>query len=185
MREEQGHLGALWKMQDDPRVTRVGRSSVATRSTSSQLFNVLRGEMSLVGAGPQQEWEVALYANAVERRLLVPPGMTGLWQVSGRSDLSCEEAVRLDLYYVENWSVLADLEILVKTLRAVVRSRTAPTDRPGSAGRSNGTPEVLASVPAEPDRGQGRDHERGVGGLAPVLALVAVTEPRLPTPEPV
>ena len=89
------------------------------------MFNVLRGEMSLVGPRPQQEWEVALYTSATERRLLVRPGMTGLWQVSGRSDLSWEEAVRLDLFYVENWSVFADLEILVKTLRAVVRPHGA------------------------------------------------------------
>jgi lipopolysaccharide/colanic/teichoic acid biosynthesis glycosyltransferase len=126
LRGEQGHLGALWKMHDDPRVTRVGRF-IRRYSLDElpQLFNVLRGEMSLVGPRPQQEWEVALYTSAAERRLLVRPGMTGLWQVSGRSDLSCEEAVRLDLFYVENWSVLADLEILVRTLRAVARPHGA------------------------------------------------------------
>jgi exopolysaccharide biosynthesis polyprenyl glycosylphosphotransferase len=121
LRDEQGHLGALWKMQDDPRVTRVGRF-IRRYSLDElpQLVNVLRAEMSLVGPRPQQEWEAALYTSVTQRRLLVRPGMTGLWQVSGRSDLSCEEAVRLDISYVENWSLLADLEILVKTLRAVL-----------------------------------------------------------------
>jgi exopolysaccharide biosynthesis polyprenyl glycosylphosphotransferase len=126
LRGEQGHLGALWKMHDDPRVTRVGRF-IRRYSLDElpQLVNVLRGDMSLVGPRPQQEWEAALYTDVTERRLLVRPGMTGLWQVSGRSDLSCEEAVRLDISYVENWSLLADLEILVKTLRAVVRPQGA------------------------------------------------------------
>jgi exopolysaccharide biosynthesis polyprenyl glycosylphosphotransferase len=126
MRSDQGHDGALWKMQQDPRVTGVGRF-IRRYSLDElpQLINVLLGEMSLVGPRPQQEWEVALYTAAAERRLLVRPGMTGLWQVSGRSDLPFEEAVRLDLYYVENWSVFADLEILVKTLRAVVRPQGA------------------------------------------------------------
>jgi exopolysaccharide biosynthesis polyprenyl glycosylphosphotransferase len=126
MRTEQGHDGALWKMQHDPRVTRIGHF-IRRYSLDElpQLINVLLGEMSLVGPRPQQEWEVALYTRAAERRLLVRPGMTGLWQVSGRSDLPFEEAVRLDLYYVENWSVFADLEILVKTLRAVVRPQGA------------------------------------------------------------
>jgi lipopolysaccharide/colanic/teichoic acid biosynthesis glycosyltransferase len=126
MRNEQGHLGALWKMRHDPRVTRVG-AFIRRYSLDElpQLFNVLCGDMSLVGPRPQQEWEVALYTSAAQRRLLVRPGMTGLWQVSGRSDLPFEEAVRLDLYYVDNWSVLADVEILAKTLRAVVRPQGA------------------------------------------------------------
>jgi lipopolysaccharide/colanic/teichoic acid biosynthesis glycosyltransferase len=81
--------------------------------------------MSLVGPRPQQEWEVALYTEVARHRLLVRPGMTGLWQVSGRSQLPFEEAVRLDLYYVDNWSVLADVEILAKTVRAVLRPRGA------------------------------------------------------------
>jgi exopolysaccharide biosynthesis polyprenyl glycosylphosphotransferase len=126
LRQEQGHEGALWKMRTDPRVTRVG-AFIRRYSLDElpQLINVLVGEMSLVGPRPQQEWEVALYTRTAERRLLVRPGMTGLWQVSGRSDLPFEEAVRLDLYYVENWSVAADLEILVKTFRAVVRPHGA------------------------------------------------------------
>ena len=126
LRGEQGHHGALWKMQGDPRVTRVGRF-IRRYSLDElpQLFNVLRGEMSLVGPRPQQEWEVALYATQPSAACSSARGMTGLWQVSGRSDLSWEEAVRLDLFYVENWSVFADLEILVKTLRAVIRPHGA------------------------------------------------------------
>jgi exopolysaccharide biosynthesis polyprenyl glycosylphosphotransferase len=126
LRVEQGHDGALWKMHDDPRVTMVGRI-IRRHSLDElpQLFNVLRGEMSLVGPRPQQEWEVALYTEVAQHRLLVRPGMTGLWQVSGRSQLPFDEAVRLDLYYVDNWSVLADVEILAKTVRAVIRPRGA------------------------------------------------------------
>ncbi|MED6045630.1 sugar transferase [Rothia kristinae] len=85
-----------------------------------QLFNVLRGDMSLVGPRPPLREEVEHYEQDVHRRLLVKPGITGLWQVSGRSDLSWEESTRLDLYYVENWSVLSDPLILLKTVRAVV-----------------------------------------------------------------
>ena len=85
-----------------------------------QLWNVLRGDMSLVGPRPPLEREVARYDPAARRRLLVKPGVTGLWQVGGRSDLSWEDSVRLDLYYVENWSFLGDLAILLRTARAVV-----------------------------------------------------------------
>ena len=85
-----------------------------------QLFNVLTGSMSLVGPRPQREGEVALYDNAARRRLLLKPGMSGLWQVSGRSSLSWEDAIRLDLFYVENWSVTGDVVILWKTVRAVL-----------------------------------------------------------------
>ena len=90
-----------------------------------QLFNVLRGEMSLVGPRPALQREVDAYAEHVRRRLYVRPGMTGLWQVSGRSDLSWEDTVRLDLYYVDNWSVVQDLVILLRTVRAVFGSRGA------------------------------------------------------------
>ncbi|MBA8848161.1 sugar transferase [Microcella alkalica] len=116
----------LFKVRDDPRVTKVGR--VLRRYSLDelpQLFNVLRGEMSLVGPRPQREAEVALYDAAAARRLNVLPGLTGLWQVSGRSNLSWEQAIRLDLYYVENWSMTGDLVILWRTLRAVVRSEGA------------------------------------------------------------
>jgi exopolysaccharide biosynthesis polyprenyl glycosylphosphotransferase len=118
--------GLLFKMRSDPRVTRVG--ALLRRWSLDelpQLINVLRGEMSLVGPRPPLPTEVAWYDQDVARRLLVKPGMTGLWQVSGRSDLSWEESIRLDLYYVENWSLAADLTILWKTFGAVVVSRGA------------------------------------------------------------
>ncbi|MGW4500701.1 sugar transferase [Micromonospora sp. NPDC004336] len=118
--------GLMFKMRDDPRVTRVGR---LLRKWSldelPQLVNVLLGQMSLVGPRPPLPSEVARYDGDVARRLLVKPGMTGLWQVSGRSDLSWEDGIRLDLYYVENWSLAADLTILWKTFGAVVNSRGA------------------------------------------------------------
>jgi lipopolysaccharide/colanic/teichoic acid biosynthesis glycosyltransferase len=87
-----------------------------------QLFDVVVGNMSLVGPRPPLPTEVARYGDDVRRRLLVKPGITGLWQVSGRSDLSWEDSVRLDLYYVENWSIMQDLMILIRTVRAVVRA---------------------------------------------------------------
>jgi lipopolysaccharide/colanic/teichoic acid biosynthesis glycosyltransferase len=90
-----------------------------------QLFNVLRGQMSLVGPRPPLPAEVAVYPDDLRRRLAVKPGMTGLWQVSGRSDLPWEEAVRLDLRYVENWTLTMDLAILLRTVSAVVRSSGA------------------------------------------------------------
>lgn len=113
----------LFKVENDPRITPIGRF-IRRYSIDEipQLINVLRGDMSLVGPRPQVAKEVALYDNAASRRLFVRPGMTGLWQVSGRSNLSWEESVRLDLYYVENWSLLADLVILARTARAVVTS---------------------------------------------------------------
>ncbi|MEV0724008.1 sugar transferase [Micromonospora purpureochromogenes] len=118
--------GLMFKMRDDPRVTRVGR---LLRKWSldelPQLVNVLLGQMSLVGPRPPLPSEVARYDGDVARRLLVKPGMTGLWQVSGRSDLSWEDGIRLDLYYVENWSLAADLTILWKTFGAVLRGRGA------------------------------------------------------------
>ena len=118
--------GLLFKMRVDPRVTPVGR--VLRRLSLDelpQLFNVLGGTMSLVGPRPPLPGEVARYDTSVSRRLLVKPGLTGLWQISGRSDLSWEESVRLDLRYVENWSLAMDLLILVKTVRAVVSSSGA------------------------------------------------------------
>jgi exopolysaccharide biosynthesis polyprenyl glycosylphosphotransferase len=118
--------GLLFKLRRDPRVTPVGR--VLRRWSLDelpQLWNVLRGQMSLVGPRPPVPAEVARYGDDVRRRLLVKPGLTGLWQVSGRSDLPWEECVRLDLRYVENWSVSLDLVILARTLFAVVRGRGA------------------------------------------------------------
>ena len=90
-----------------------------------QLLNILRGEMSLVGPRPPLPREVAAYDTPTRGRLLVRPGLTGLWQVSGRSNLSWEDSVRLDLLYVEQWSMVQDLLILVKTVRAVVTARGA------------------------------------------------------------
>ena len=117
---DRGDADVLFKMKDDPRVTRVGR---LIRRTSidelPQLVNVLRGDMSLVGPRPHLPHEVQAYEQYVHRRFLVQPGITGLWQVSGRSHLPWEEAVRLDLYYVENWSILGDLVILGRTVKAV------------------------------------------------------------------
>ncbi|MGY1733758.1 sugar transferase [Geodermatophilus sp. SYSU D01045] len=118
--------GLLFKMRHDPRVTRVGRwLRRFSLDELPQLFNVLGGSMSLVGPRPPLPTEVERYDTSVSRRLLVKPGLTGLWQISGRSDLSWEEAVRLDLRYVENWSLALDALILVKTVRAVVSSSGA------------------------------------------------------------
>ena len=112
----------LFKLRDDPRVTRVGRFLRRySIDELPQLIDVVRGDMSLVGPRPPLPTEVAKYGEDVHRRLLVKPGMTGLWQVSGRSDLSWEDSVRLDLYYVENWSITQDLMILWRTARAVLR----------------------------------------------------------------
>lgn len=118
--------GILFKAQQDPRITRVGRF-IRRYSIDElpQLFNVLVGEMSLVGPRPALPSEVRRYAPDVQRRLHVRPGMTGLWQVSGRSDLSWDDTVRLDLYYVDNWSIVQDLSIMAKTVHAVLGSRGA------------------------------------------------------------
>jgi lipopolysaccharide/colanic/teichoic acid biosynthesis glycosyltransferase len=113
--------GVLFKMRDDPRVTPVGRF-IRRYSLDElpQLFDVLLGTMSMVGPRPPLPREVARYHEDVRRRLLVKPGLTGLWQVSGRSDLSWEESVRLDLSYVENWFLGLDLSIIARTVRAVL-----------------------------------------------------------------
>lgn len=114
--------GLLFKLREDPRVTRVGRLlRRLSLDELPQLVNVLTGSMSLVGPRPPLPSEVAAYDSSVRRRLLVKPGLTGLWQVSGRSDLPWDEAVRLDLRYVENWSLALDLLILWRTGRAVLR----------------------------------------------------------------
>lgn len=118
--------GVLFKMRDDPRVTRVGQF-IRRYSLDElpQLFNVLGGSMSLVGPRPPLPDEVEKYDGRVSRRMLVKPGVTGLWQVSGRSDLTWEESVRLDLSYVENWSMMQDVVILWRTARAVVAKEGA------------------------------------------------------------
>ncbi|GHF94206.1 exopolysaccharide biosynthesis polyprenyl glycosylphosphotransferase [Streptomyces albogriseolus] len=118
--------GPLFKMRRDPRVTRIG--AVLRRYSLDelpQLFNVLTGSMSLVGPRPPLPEECASYGPDIRRRLKVKPGLTGLWQISGRSDLSWEEAVRLDLRYVEDWSLALDTVILWKTLRAVIQGQGA------------------------------------------------------------
>ncbi len=118
--------GALFKIKNDPRVTRVGR---VLRKTSldelPQIFNVLKGEMSLVGPRPPLPSEVAQYDRTTRRRLTVKPGITGPWQVSGRNDVSFEEYVRLDVYYIQNWSLLLDLTILLKTVGVVLTRKGA------------------------------------------------------------
>ncbi|WP_079159327.1 sugar transferase [Streptomyces griseus] len=118
--------GPMFKMRRDPRVTRVGH---ALRRTSvdelPQLINVLRGDMSLVGPRPPLPEEVSRYDERELRRLAVKPGLTGLWQVSGRSDLSWQETVALDLWYVDNWSVATDVGLLARTVRAVTDGRGA------------------------------------------------------------
>ena len=112
----------FYKPKNDPRVTPVGR---VLRQYSldelPQLFNVLRGDMSLVGPRPQIDAEVAQYDRAAHRRLLVKPGLTGLWQVSGRSSLAPEDGIRLDVSYVENWTLFGDLMILARTAKVIVR----------------------------------------------------------------
>ena len=124
--ERNEHKGPLFKIRNDPRVTKVGaRLRRNSLDELPQLINVVTGSMSLVGPRPPLASEVEQYADHVHRRLFVKPGMTGLWQVSGRSDLEWEEAVRLDLYYVENWSVLLDAMILWKTVAAVAHGRGA------------------------------------------------------------
>lgn len=122
LKEQGKEESPLFKIDNDPRITPIGhfirRYSI---DEIPQLVNVLRGDMSLVGPRPQVAREVALYRNSsASRRLIVKPGMTGLWQVSGRSNLGWEESVRLDLYYVENWSLMTDLSIMLRTIRAVL-----------------------------------------------------------------
>jgi exopolysaccharide biosynthesis polyprenyl glycosylphosphotransferase len=116
----------MFKIRNDPRITTAGRFLRKwSLDELPQLFNVLNGTMSLVGPRPPLPREVAKYADDVHRRLMVKPGLTGLWQVSGRSDLATDEAVRLDLRYVENWSLAMDLMILWKTVFAVIKREGA------------------------------------------------------------
>ena len=122
-------------MRHDPRVTRIGR--VLRRYSLDelpQLLNVLAGHMSLVGPRPPLPTEVERYGLDMRRRFVVKPGLTGLWQVSGRSGLSWEESVRLDVHYVENWSLLLDLVILWRTFGAVLRGDGGVLSS-GAAGR--------------------------------------------------
>jgi len=126
LRESNEFDGVLFKIRRDPRVTTIGaRLRKWSLDELPQLINVLRGEMSLVGPRPALPEEAAKYAAHVRRRLAVKPGLTGLWQVNGRSDLSWEESVRLDLRYVENWSFALDLQILWKTFSVMFRGSGA------------------------------------------------------------
>ncbi|GGQ55968.1 sugar transferase [Couchioplanes azureus] len=126
MREQNEFSGVLFKMRDDPRITRSGRwLRRYSLDELPQLINVLLGEMSLVGPRPPLPSEVEQYPQDMRRRLMVKPGMTGLWQVSGRSDLSWEDSIRLDLQYVENWSLTVDLVILMRTVMVVTRGAGA------------------------------------------------------------
>jgi exopolysaccharide biosynthesis polyprenyl glycosylphosphotransferase len=126
MRQRNEFPAVLFKIRDDPRVTRTGRLlRKYSLDELPQLVNVLAGDMSLVGPRPPLPSEVEQYPQDMRRRLLVRPGLTGLWQVSGRSDLSWEDSIRLDLAYVENWSLTVDLVILMRTVLAVVRGSGA------------------------------------------------------------
>ncbi len=123
---DQDGNGVLFKKKDDPRITSVGRFLRRySLDELPQLFNIVRGEMSLVGPRPPLLSEVERYGFDMHRRFLVKPGLTGLWQVSGRSDLSWDDSVRIDVRYVENWSLTFDFMILWKTVGAVVRGRGA------------------------------------------------------------
>ncbi|CUR55109.1 Undecaprenyl-phosphate galactose phosphotransferase (modular protein) [metagenome] len=118
--------GNLFKIKADPRVTKIGKFlRRASLDELPQLLNVVRGEMSIIGPRPALPEEVAAYDTATSRRLAVKPGITGLWQVSGRSDLPYDEAVRLDLHYADNWRISDDAVIVLRTAHAVVASRGA------------------------------------------------------------
>jgi lipopolysaccharide/colanic/teichoic acid biosynthesis glycosyltransferase len=123
MSEVEGHV---FKMKDDPRVTRVGKwLRKFSLDELPQLINVLLGEMSLVGPRPPIPREVANYSSWHKKRLRITPGITGLWQVSGRSEIPFEEMVRLDIYYIENWSLWMDCKILLMTIPAVLFTKGA------------------------------------------------------------
>jgi exopolysaccharide biosynthesis polyprenyl glycosylphosphotransferase len=118
--------GPVFKMSNDPRVTRIGkylrRFSI---DELPQLINVLKGDMSIVGPRPQVLWEAKAYDDWAKRRLRILPGITGLWQISGRASLSYEEMIELDIYYIENWSAGLDLKILLMTLPAIFSKKGA------------------------------------------------------------
>lgn len=126
LRQKNGTDTPTFKMKDDPRITRVGRFIRRTSIDElPQLINVLKGDMSLVGPRPPIPYEVELYEEWQRRRLEVIPGLTGLWQVSGRSKLTFTEMVRLDLYYIDNWSLLLDMKIILRTIPTVLLSQGA------------------------------------------------------------
>lgn len=118
--------GAMFKMKEDPRVTKIGKR---IRKTSidelPQLFNVLKGDMSLIGPRPPLEREVAIYSNYDKQRLLIKPGCTGLWQISGRNDVGFSEMVELDIEYINNQSILLDLQIILRTIKIMIIPNSA------------------------------------------------------------
>ena len=118
--------GAQWAELDDPRITRIGKLLRRTHIDElPQLFNVIRGEMSLVGPRPLPQRDYERLEEWHRKRYLVLPGMTGLWQISGRSNLSFDDLVRYDFYYLDNWSIWLDISILAKTIPAVLAQRGA------------------------------------------------------------
>ncbi|WP_010204435.1 sugar transferase [Salinibacterium sp. PAMC 21357] len=120
--EQNEGSGVLFKLKNDPRVTPFGRFiRKYSLDELPQIWNVLKGEMSLVGPRPPLPSEVSAYEGAVNRRMYIKPGLTGMWQINGRSDLNWEDSMRLDLYYVENWSVVGDLVIMWRTFKVLVR----------------------------------------------------------------
>jgi lipopolysaccharide/colanic/teichoic acid biosynthesis glycosyltransferase len=126
LRTSSGTEGATFKMADDPRVTKVGRFLRRwSLDELPQLWNVIGGSMSLVGPRPHPLDDVDRYGVDAYRRLALKPGMTGLWQVEGRSDLTWQEALQFDLYYVETWTLSGDIVLLARTVRAVLQGRGA------------------------------------------------------------
>jgi exopolysaccharide biosynthesis polyprenyl glycosylphosphotransferase len=124
--ENESEGGVLFKIRKDPRITAIGaKLRKSSLDELPQLINVLKGEMSLVGPRPALPEEAAKYADHVRRRLVVKPGLTGMWQVNGRSELSWDESVRMDLRYVENWSFALDLQILWKTISVMLHGSGA------------------------------------------------------------
>jgi lipopolysaccharide/colanic/teichoic acid biosynthesis glycosyltransferase len=124
--ESQAELAKNHKLKDDPRVTRVGKFlRKFSLDELPQVFNVLRAEMSLVGPRMISPAEIEMYDRWDMNLLTVRPGITGLWQVSGRSDITYEERVRLDMYYIRNWSIWQDLQLLFQTIPAVINGRGA------------------------------------------------------------
>jgi lipopolysaccharide/colanic/teichoic acid biosynthesis glycosyltransferase len=116
----------VFKLKNDPRVTRVGRwLRKWSIDEIPQFFNILKGDMSVVGPRPQIVEEVSFYDSHSKRRLMVLPGLTGLWQISGRADLDFEDMINLDLYYLENWTLGMDLKIILKTVFAVFSKKGA------------------------------------------------------------
>jgi lipopolysaccharide/colanic/teichoic acid biosynthesis glycosyltransferase len=126
LREKHEHSSPMFKLANDPRITKVGKFLRRwSLDETPQLFNVLGGSMSLVGPRPHPLDDVDRYEIEAFRRLALKPGMTGLWQVNGRSELSWEQALQLDLHYVEKWSLESDLFLLARTAKAVIRGSGA------------------------------------------------------------